>query len=180
MTSRVGKHSVVELAATEREDQWNRCVDVLHHDVEVQLLRDVVGGPGRALMVWCELERQSRAMVIGGHDDPVVTVIRDWLIKQPRIELSELPGSWTVKDDMMQAADHFPRMLALPAKRSSSRCSSSVRLAKRTSNLFRPRSRSRGGLAVDGLDGVIAVDAASCTADSAGHVTSERPALRLW
>jgi FAD/FMN-containing dehydrogenase len=49
-----------------------------------------------------------------------------------------------------------------------------VRLAKRTSNLFRPREASLGpGLDVSGLDGVIEVDQAARTADVQGMCTYE-------
>jgi len=49
-----------------------------------------------------------------------------------------------------------------------------VRLAKRTSNLFRPRAAtSAPGLDVSGLDGVIAVDPAGRTADVQGMCTYE-------
>jgi FAD/FMN-containing dehydrogenase len=49
-----------------------------------------------------------------------------------------------------------------------------VRLAKRTSNLFRPREASVGpGLDVSGLDGVIEVDPAAGTADVQGMCTYE-------
>src|SRR5690348_9087247 len=43
-----------------------------------------------------------------------------------------------------------------------------IRLAKRTSNLFRTRSPARGGLDPSELRGVISVDAASRTADVQG------------
>ena len=49
-----------------------------------------------------------------------------------------------------------------------------VRLAKRTSNLFRPRSRNQvPGLDVSGLDAVIAVDPVGRTADVQGMCTYE-------
>ena len=49
---------------------------------------------------------------------------------------------------------------------------SPVRLAKRTSNLFRPRSATDApGLDVSGLDGVISVDPVSRTADVQGMCT---------
>lgn len=49
-----------------------------------------------------------------------------------------------------------------------------VRLAKRTSNLFRPRTAVSGpGLDVGGLDGVVAVDVAAATADVQGMCTYE-------
>jgi FAD/FMN-containing dehydrogenase len=51
---------------------------------------------------------------------------------------------------------------------------STVRLAKRTSNLFRPRAASVDpGLDVSGLDGVVSVDAAGRTADVQGMCTYE-------
>ena len=49
-----------------------------------------------------------------------------------------------------------------------------VRLAKRTSNLFRQRSRTRApGLDVSGLTGVLSIDADARTADVAGMCTYE-------
>ncbi|NRQ49521.1 FAD-binding protein [Aeromicrobium stalagmiti] len=49
-----------------------------------------------------------------------------------------------------------------------------VRLAKKTSNLFRPRSADdTPGLDVGGLDGVIAIDTAAATADVQGVCTYE-------
>ena len=51
---------------------------------------------------------------------------------------------------------------------------SPIRLAKKTSNLFRPRaSDDRPGLDVSGLDGVIAIDATANTADVQGMCTYE-------
>ncbi|OUZ07764.1 FAD-linked oxidase [Aeromicrobium sp. PE09-221] len=51
---------------------------------------------------------------------------------------------------------------------------SPIRLAKRTSNLFRPRQAATGpGLDVSGLDGVIEVDPAAGTADVQGMCTYE-------
>ncbi|MBQ1051254.1 FAD-binding oxidoreductase [Micromonospora sp. C51] len=49
-----------------------------------------------------------------------------------------------------------------------------VRLAKRTSNLFRPRSAPTSGLDVSGLGGVLGVDPAARTADVQGMCTYER------
>jgi FAD/FMN-containing dehydrogenase len=48
-----------------------------------------------------------------------------------------------------------------------------VRLAKKTSNLFRPRAERRSGLDVSGLDDVIAVDIERRTADVQGMCTYE-------
>ncbi len=49
-----------------------------------------------------------------------------------------------------------------------------VRLAKRTSNLFRPRSGVEVGLDVSGLDGVISIDERARTAEVQGMCTYER------
>jgi FAD/FMN-containing dehydrogenase len=49
-----------------------------------------------------------------------------------------------------------------------------VRLAKRTSNLFRPRAAASTGLDVSGLGGVISVDPVARTADVQGVCTYER------
>jgi FAD/FMN-containing dehydrogenase len=51
---------------------------------------------------------------------------------------------------------------------------SPVRLAKPTSNLFRPRARVGAGLDVRGLDGVISIDQDAGTADVQGMCTYER------
>ena len=48
-----------------------------------------------------------------------------------------------------------------------------VRLAKKTSNLFRPRAAQEHGLDVSGLDGVIAIDRERRTADVQGMCTYE-------
>src|SRR4051794_1774055 len=48
-----------------------------------------------------------------------------------------------------------------------------VRLSKKTSNLFRPRVGQQTGLDVSGLDGVIRVDAERRTADVQGMCTYE-------
>lgn len=54
-----------------------------------------------------------------------------------------------------------------------------VRLAKRTSNLFRPRNAPRApGLDVSGLTGVLSVDPASRTADVQGMCTYENWSTR--
>lgn len=49
-----------------------------------------------------------------------------------------------------------------------------VRLAKHTSNLFRPRTAAASGLDVSGLDGLISVDPVARTADVQGMCTYER------
>jgi FAD/FMN-containing dehydrogenase len=71
-------------------------------------------------------------------------------------------------DDHQEAVDRLLRSYAeIPP-------GAPVRLAKRTSNLFRPRAATTApGLDVSGLDGVIAIDAEARTADVQGMCTYE-------
>jgi FAD/FMN-containing dehydrogenase len=77
----------------------------------------------------------------------------------------QLTSAWQSHRDAVQRLQDSYR--AIPA-------GSPVRLAKRTSNLFRPRtSTGRPGLDVSGLTGVLEVDPASRTAEVAGMCTYE-------
>ncbi len=70
---------------------------------------------------------------------------------------------------------HEAAVAALQASYAAIPTGQPVRLAKHTSNLFRPRASAAGpGLDVSGLDGVIAVDASARTADVQGMCTYER------
>jgi hypothetical protein len=70
-------------------------------------------------MVRGELESQTRALIIGGHDCPVSGVTGDGVPQQSRAELREFAGIGTVKNDMMQTANHAAMMHALTSHRSS-------------------------------------------------------------
>jgi FAD/FMN-containing dehydrogenase len=73
------------------------------------------------------------------------------------------------------APSHSAAVQRLQASYAAIPDGSPVRLAKRTSNLFRPRApRSGSGLDASGLDGVISVDPQSRTADVQGMCTYER------
>ncbi|MDQ3899816.1 MAG: FAD-binding protein, partial [Actinomycetota bacterium] len=75
----------------------------------------------------------------------------------------QLTGAWRSHHEAVQRLEASYR--AIPT-------GSPVRLAKRTSNLFRPRaSTGRPGLDVSGLTGVLEVDPASRTAEVAGMCT---------
>jgi FAD/FMN-containing dehydrogenase len=77
----------------------------------------------------------------------------------------QLTGAWRSYHEAVQRLEASYR--AIPA-------GSPVRLAKRTSNLFRPRaSTGRPGLDVSGLTGVLEVDPANRTAEVAGMCTYE-------
>ncbi|HEV2887920.1 MAG TPA: FAD-binding oxidoreductase [Jatrophihabitans sp.] len=70
---------------------------------------------------------------------------------------------------------HASAVAALTASYAAIPEGSQVRLAKRTSNLFRPRSsQPQAGLDVRGLDGVLSVDPVARTADVQGMCTYER------
>ena len=70
---------------------------------------------------------------------------------------------------------HERALLNLAASYAAVPTDARVRLAKSTSNLFRPRTaKPVAGLDVSGLDGVIAVNAAERTADVQGMCTYER------
>jgi FAD/FMN-containing dehydrogenase len=82
-----------------------------------------------------------------------------------------LPDPWAGEDPLSgyrrRVADLERRYRALPADQP-------VRLAKRTSNLFRPRAAAPGpGLDVSGFDQVISVDPAARVADVGGMTTYE-------
>jgi FAD/FMN-containing dehydrogenase len=70
---------------------------------------------------------------------------------------------------------HAKAVAALTASYAAIAAGTEIRLAKRTSNLFRPRTvRPQAGLDVSGLDGVLLVDPVARTADVQGMCTYER------
>ncbi|HEY0169327.1 MAG TPA: FAD-binding oxidoreductase [Jatrophihabitans sp.] len=69
---------------------------------------------------------------------------------------------------------HADAVAALTASYAAIAEGTPVRLAKRTSNLFRPRAGQAAGLDVTGLDGVLSVDPVARTADVQGMCTYER------
>jgi FAD/FMN-containing dehydrogenase len=73
-----------------------------------------------------------------------------------------------------QSATHAAAVDRLRASYAAIPAGQPIRLAKRTSNLFRPRTTERiAGLDVSGLDGVISIDAANRTADVQGMCSYE-------
>ncbi|HST48137.1 FAD-binding oxidoreductase [Jatrophihabitans sp.] len=74
-----------------------------------------------------------------------------------------------------RARAHAKAVAALTASYAAIPAGAQVRLAKRTSNLFRPRTdQPQAGLDVSGLDGVIAIDPVARTAEVQGMCTYER------
>ncbi|TIC83975.1 FAD-binding oxidoreductase [Nocardioides sp. GY 10127] len=76
-----------------------------------------------------------------------------------------LPRGWT---------EHQHAVERLQASYAALPAGAPVRLAKRTSNLFRPRAGVTAGLDVTGLDGVIEIDPVAATAEVQGMCTYER------
>ena len=83
---------------------------------------------------------------------------------------------WEVERPSQSSGTSSTRKPCVACRRRTtpSRPGAPVRLAKRTSNLFRPRdAAATAGLDVSGLDGVISVDPAARTADVQGMCTYE-------
>jgi FAD/FMN-containing dehydrogenase len=79
-----------------------------------------------------------------------------------------------MKTPIRERAPHETAVRALQASYAAIAPGQTVRLAKRTSNLFRPRTPQSGaGLEAGGLDGVISVDVERRTADVQGMCTYE-------
>jgi FAD/FMN-containing dehydrogenase len=77
----------------------------------------------------------------------------------------QLTGAWRSHRDAVRRLEASYRAIPVGAP---------VRLAKRTSNLFRPRAATgQPGLDVSGLGGVLEVDPTSRTAEVAGMCTYE-------
>src|SRR5690349_17236042 len=75
--------------------------------------------------------------------------------------------------DAARQERHVAAVKRLQASYAAIPSGETVRLAKKTSNLFRPRAAQQHGLDVSGLDGVISVDRERRTADVQGMCTYE-------
>ena len=96
-------------------------------------------------------------------------------ISQPPLTQRTGPGSNLLRVSRGGSWDRHAQAVAkLEASYDAIPAGAPVRLAKKTSNLFRPRARnSTPGLDVSGLDGVIEVDAERQTAEVQGMCTYE-------
>jgi FAD/FMN-containing dehydrogenase len=84
------------------------------------------------------------------------------------------PGSAPAAEPGADGRDrHAAAVARLQASYAAIPRGQTVRLAKKTSNLFRPRAAQEHGLDVSGLDGVIAIDRERRTADVQGMCTYE-------
>jgi FAD/FMN-containing dehydrogenase len=88
--------------------------------------------------------------------------------------MSGMSGMSGTSDEITSASDHQAAVQRLVQSYEQIPPGSPVRLAKQTSNLFRPRARvDSAGLDVSGLNGVISVDPQARTADVQGMCTYE-------
>ena len=80
MASRVGVDvfTTCQWPSAQGNGLWIGRRDVVHHDVQVELLRAVRVGPPWWLMVRRELEGNAGCGVVGGDHDPAFRPVRDW------------------------------------------------------------------------------------------------------
>lgn len=79
---------------------------VLHHDVQVHLLRHGRIRPRRRPVVARELECQARCRIVGSNHNPVVALIGDRLSQQFGVERRERRRVGAVEHHMVQPSDH--------------------------------------------------------------------------
>ena len=81
---RVDVVAVWKRSCADLEDLEFRLVEVVDHHVEMELLGSLRIGPVRRLMVWSQLEGETRRRVILRDDDPVVRPVRHWQAEELR------------------------------------------------------------------------------------------------
>jgi hypothetical protein len=90
----------------ERDDLHACRLDVLDHDIEVELLRSSRIWPPRRLVIRSALKRDAGRCVALRDDDPVLARVRDLKAKQFGVEAREGRWLWAVDDHVMEAPDH--------------------------------------------------------------------------
>jgi hypothetical protein len=108
VTSRIGKTEITtwKPVRAQLEDLSGRFDLVIHHHVEVTLLRPLGIWPPRSLMLRCQLERDPRCGVALRYYEPVVTPVGHRQAQKFRIELRERSRVGTVDDHMVKATNH--------------------------------------------------------------------------
>jgi len=81
-------------------------VDVVDHDVEMDLLRPAWVGPPRRLEIGRQLEPDARGFVISGDDGKVVLLPGDWQAEELGVEPRKRNRVGAVHDHVVKASDH--------------------------------------------------------------------------
>ena len=120
----------------ERDDLQAGRLDVLDHDIEVELLGSSRVWPSRRLVIRGALKRDAGRRVGLRDDDPVLARARDRKAKQFGVEAREGRWFWAVDDHVVEASDHLPSMSQADFSRL---CPRSFRLARRGERSESPR-----------------------------------------
>jgi hypothetical protein len=83
-------------------------VDIIDHDVEVDLLGNARRRPGRRNMVRSQLKGHARRSFASSDDAEVVASVRHRVSQQQGIELRQHGGVTAIKDDVVETPDHSP------------------------------------------------------------------------
>jgi hypothetical protein len=86
-------------------------IDVVDHDVDMELLREGRVGPARRLVVGGVLEAQADGPAVADID-PVPIHPGDRQAQQLRIEPRQRPRIWTVEHHTSQSTDHLRSFLS--------------------------------------------------------------------
>src|SRR3954452_11842605 len=100
------------MACTDGEDFPVRCRNLVDHDIEVSLLRNLWVRPGRRDGLGRELKGDSRRGLIGCNDAEVIASVRDRLSEEERVELREQLRVSAVENHVMQTPDHEAMLCA--------------------------------------------------------------------
>ena len=105
----VGVHVVAmrQAPSSQRQDTGLGGDEIVHHDVEVELLRPGRVGPSRRLVTGCELESEPRRRVVFGNHHPVIGLVGHRQSDQLGVEGSQGCRVWAVDDHVVSTSDHF-------------------------------------------------------------------------
>lgn len=101
-----------QMAGTDGEDFPVRGRNVVDHDIEVSLLRNLWVGPGRRDVIGRALKGDPRRGLIGRDDAEVIASVRDTLSEEERVELREQLRVSAVENHVMQTPDHEAMLCA--------------------------------------------------------------------
>ncbi len=115
MTSRIGEYVIAtrKPVGAQLEHSAGSFGLVIHHHIEVRLLRPVGVRPPWRPMTRCQLECESGRSFVRRYNEPIITQVGHWQAQEIRIELSEHGWVWAVDDHMVKATNHAAD-LAIP------------------------------------------------------------------